>query len=77
MTRALQKVGNSRGLVLTRTMLDHLGVTDAVDVKLEEGRIVISPPSGAAPRRRQAFEEAKRATFAQYDVAMQRLADGR
>lgn len=74
MTRQLQKVGNSRGLVLTRTMLDHLGVTDAVDVTMEEGRIVITPPTGPSPRR-QSFNEASEATFAQYGPAMQRLAD--
>ncbi len=75
MTRALQKIGNSKGLVLTKTMLDHLGVTDAVEVSMEEGKIILSPPKGAAPRRRQSFEEAKNATFAQYDSAMKRLAD--
>ena len=73
MTRNLQKIGNSRGLVLTRTMLDHLGVIDSVDVTMEEGRIVICPPTGLGPRR-QRFEEAKESTFAQYDSAMQRLA---
>jgi antitoxin component of MazEF toxin-antitoxin module len=46
MTRALHKIGNSRGLVLTRTMLDHLGVTDAVEITMEEGRIVLAPPQG-------------------------------
>lgn len=74
MTRSLQKVGNSKGLVMTRTMLEHLGVTDAVEVLIEEGRIVITAPQGPAPRR-QNFEEAKDSTFAQYDGAMRRLAD--
>jgi antitoxin component of MazEF toxin-antitoxin module len=74
MTRQLQKVGNSKGIVLTRLMLEHLGVTDEVEVLLEEGQIRITAPRGRAPRR-QHFEEAKEATFAQYDVAMQRLAD--
>jgi antitoxin component of MazEF toxin-antitoxin module len=74
MTRTLQKIGNSRGLVLTRTMLDHLGITDTVEITLEEGRIVLAPPQGAAPRR-QSFEQASESTFAQYDDAMRRLAD--
>ena len=30
MTRLLQKMGYSKGVVLTRAMLDHLGVTDEV-----------------------------------------------
>ena len=73
MTRSLQKVGNSKGLVMTRTMMHHLGVTDSVEVLMEQGRIVITAPQGVSPRR-QSFEEAKDATFAQYDDAMRRLA---
>jgi hypothetical protein len=56
-------------------MLDHLGVTDAVEVTMEEGRIVITPPKGALPVRRQSFDEAAESTFSQYDTAMERLAD--
>ena len=74
MTRTLQKIGNSKGVVLTRAMLDHLGVTDEVEILMEQGQIRITAPQGHAPRR-QGFKEAKEATFAQYDEAMQRLAD--
>lgn len=75
MTRQLQKIGNSKGLVLTRDMLDHLGVTDAVDISMERGKIVITAPVGAKPRRRMTFEEAKEATFKKYNRTMTRLAD--
>ena len=75
MTRTLQRIGNSRGLVITRTMMDHLGVTDSVEVTMEEGRIVISPPKGVSPRGRQSFKEAMESTFSQYDSAIARLAD--
>lgn len=74
MTRQLQKIGNSKGVVLTRTMLEHLGVSNEVDVSMEEGRIVLTAPQ-ASSSRRQSFEEAKNSTFAQYSDAMQRLAD--
>lgn len=74
-TRHLQKVGNSKGLVMTRLMLDHLGVVDEVEVLMEQGKIVITAPQGGAHRRRQSFDEAKSATFAQYDGALRRLAD--
>ena len=74
MTRLLQKIGNSKGVVLTRARLNHLGVTDKVEVLIEHGQIRITAPQGRAPRR-QSFEEAKAATFVQYDEAMQRLAD--
>lgn len=74
MTRSLQKIGNSKGVVLTRAMLDHLGVTDEVELLIEEGQIRITAPHGRAPHR-QSFEEARAATFAQYDDALKRLAD--
>ena len=70
MTRHLQKIGNSKGLLLNRVMLDHLGVTDEVEVFLDRGRIVIT-----APRNRQSFDDAKKSTFDQYDSTMKRLAD--
>ena len=74
MTRLLQKMGYSKGVVLTRARLNHLGVTDKVEVLIEHGQIRITAPQGHAPRR-QSFEEAKAATFVQYDEALQRLAD--
>jgi antitoxin component of MazEF toxin-antitoxin module len=74
MTRRIQKIGNSRGLVLDRTMLEHLGVTTEVEVNMEQGRIILTAPQ-ASSRQRQSFEDAKNSTFAQYDTAMQRLAD--
>ena len=74
MTRHLQKVGNSKGIVLTRVMLEHLGVTDEVEIFLEQGQIRITAPQRRA-QLRQSFEEAKEATFAQYDAALHRLAD--
>jgi antitoxin component of MazEF toxin-antitoxin module len=75
MTRHLQKIGNSRGLVLSRTMLDHLGVTDEIEVKLEEGKIVIMAPNASVSRQRENFQDALETTFTQYDETMQRLAD--
>ena len=79
MTRTLQKVGNSKGLLLSRDMLDHLGVTEAVEVTFEKGKIVLTKPSGLFPvkpgRRRQSFEDALKSTIEQYGPALQRLAD--
>ena len=78
MVKTLHKFGNSKGFVLTRTMLEHLGVEDAVDVQLEAGKIVLTLPAKDAviprPRKRQSFEEAADATFAQYGPALKRLA---
>jgi len=72
MQRNLQKVGNSRGIILDRTMREHIGVedSDTVEVTLTENATVIS-----APRRRQSFEDAMAATFNQYDNTMKQLAE--
>jgi antitoxin component of MazEF toxin-antitoxin module len=70
MTRTIQKIGNSRGIILNRTMLEHLGTTDVVELTLEEGRIVLT-----APRKRQSFDEATHVTFTDYDRTMKALAD--
>ncbi len=73
MIRQLQKIGNSKGVVLTRTMIDHLGVDKEVEITIEEGRIVLTAPQKES--HRQNFEEAKSAIFSQHGEALQRLAD--
>src|SRR4051794_10391359 len=79
LTRRIQKVGNSRGVILTSDMLAHLGVEDLVEVTFETGRLVLTAPPQDAKRRpgprRQSKKEAMRATFDQYESALQQLAD--
>ena len=64
MKRKLYKVGNSHGLILTKDMLQHLGVNDAVDVVMEPGRIVLRPVEPTieeiAARAIEKFDEAFR-----------------
>jgi antitoxin MazE len=45
MQTALRKMGNSTGLIVPRALLSELGVTTgaAMDVRLEEGRLVATP----------------------------------
>lgn len=74
MTKTLETIGTSKGLLLTTDMLQYLGVTDEVELTFEAGQIVLTAPTVPAPGRRKSFEEAKNATFAQYDATMQRLA---
>ena len=77
MIRSLTNIGNSKGLILTRTMLEHLGANDAVKVSMESGCIVLTTTAEGAvrPRKRQTAEEAHDATLAQYGPALQKLAD--
>ena len=74
MIRQLQKIGNSKGVVLTRTMLEHLGVRDEIEITMEDGRIVLTAPQ-ASSSHHQSFEEARDSTVAQYGDTMQRLAN--
>ena len=71
MERKLQRIGNSLGVVLDRTMREHLGVDDsgAIDVSMVENAIIIRA------RHRQSFEDALSATFNQYDNTLQKLAE--
>ena len=62
----LIKTGSSVSLVLTHDMKEHLGVTDAVDVVIEEGRIVLRKP--------MTFEEAKAASHHRYGETYEELA---
>ena len=44
MTRSLVRTGTGIALILTPDLKEHLGITDAVDVQIEEGRIVLRKP---------------------------------
>lgn len=39
------KIGNSKGIRLSKTLLDKYHIKDTVDLSLEEGQIVIKPLS--------------------------------
>lgn len=70
MKRPLVKTGNSTALILTSDMKEHLGVTDVVDVQMEEGKIVLRKPEGTG----MDFEEAKAASHERYSEAYKELA---
>jgi hypothetical protein len=76
MVRLLQKVGTSKGIILTRDMIEHLGIEDAIDISIEEGRIVLTAPAAnAAPiRRKISVREAGREIIEQYRPALNVLA---
>ena len=76
MVRGLQKVGTSKGIILTRDMIDHLGVTDSVEISLEAGRIVLTAPALDAVRsaRRSTVREAAAEGINKYREALDVLA---
>ena len=80
MIKQIQKIGNSRGIILDRALLDHLGVANGgqVELTMQENAIVIHIPGSVIMREKphpQPFKEAMNATFKQYDGAMKRLAE--
>jgi antitoxin MazE len=59
MRAALRKLGNSSGLIIPKSLLAEIGigVGDAVDISLEDGRIVMAP---VKRRARAGWAEASR-----------------
>jgi antitoxin MazE len=41
MRTTLRRIGNSRGVLIPAALLTECGIADEVDLRLEEGRIVI------------------------------------
>ena len=74
MEKKLQKMGNSRGVILPAAVLDHMGVKDTVILTMEsDGKVVLTAPM--APGRRQTLQEALASTNVQYGSALKRLAE--
>ncbi len=73
MTRNLTPTEKGSALILTPDIKEHLGITDAVDVQFEEGRVVLrKPESVAVPGMR--FEEAKALSHERYAESYKELA---
>ncbi len=43
MRTTLRKIGNSRGVLIPAALLAECGIADEIDLRMEDGRIVISP----------------------------------
>lgn len=51
------KIGNSKGIRLSKTLLDKYNIKDTVDVIMEKGQIVIKPISRPRKGWEKAFKE--------------------
>lgn len=54
---AVIKIGNSRGIRLSKTMLEKYSIKDTVDLILEKGQIVIRPLSRPRKGWEKSFKE--------------------
>jgi antitoxin MazE len=60
MRSKLVQIGNSKGIRLPKAILQAVGLQDAVDLRVEEGRLVVTP----ARRRRRPREGWREAILA-------------
>lgn len=51
------KIGNSKGIRLSKTLLEKYKIKDTVELVLEEGQIIIKPLAKARDGWDKAFEE--------------------
>lgn len=54
---AVIDIGNSKGIRLTKTLLEKYGIKDKVELILEKGRIVLKPVSTPRQNWEQAFQK--------------------
>lgn len=57
METAIIKIGNSKGLRLSKTILDKYNIKDKVKIVLEEGRIILIPVETPRQNWETAFEK--------------------
>lgn len=57
METAIIKIGNSKGLRLSKTILDKYNIKDKVQIILEEGQIIIKPIETPRQNWEAAFEK--------------------
>ncbi|WP_016990508.1 AbrB/MazE/SpoVT family DNA-binding domain-containing protein [Flavobacterium sp. ACAM 123] len=57
METAIIKIGNSKGLRLSKTILEKYNIKDKVEIILEEGQIIIKPVEVPRQNWETAFEK--------------------
>lgn len=56
MKASVVRIGNSRGIRIPKALLDHYGLTDAVELEVQDDHLVLRPHS----KPRQGWEDAFR-----------------
>ena len=57
METSIIKIGNSKGLRLSKTIIDKYNIKDKVEIILEKGRIIIKPIEEPRQNWEKAFEK--------------------
>lgn len=57
METAIIKIGNSKGLRLSKTILEKYKITDKVEMILEEGQIILKPIDSPRKNWEKAFKQ--------------------
>jgi len=67
MRTAIHRIGNSRGVILPKSLLAQLGLTNEVEMEIEQDAIVLRKPNRAP---REGWAEASKAIAAAGDDAL-------
>lgn len=57
MKTSVVKIGNSRGIIISKALLKHYSIGDSVELKLEKNRIIINPVSEPRKEWEKAFKK--------------------
>lgn len=60
METAIIKIGNSKGLRLSKTILDKYNIKDKVEIILEMGQIILKPIEAPRQNWEKAFEKMRK-----------------
>lgn len=60
MEAAIIKIGNSKGLRLSKTILEKYNIKDKVELILEKGRIILKPIDSPRKNWEQEFKEMRK-----------------
>jgi antitoxin MazE len=58
----LQRIGNSKGIVIPKAILDKCGFDRQVDIRIEGNKLILTPARSAREGWSEAFERAAKAT---------------
>lgn len=76
MTKRLQTIGNSSGLIIDKPILDLLGITSETDLEIStDGKRLIITPLQEAETRRQQIERIQEKTLKDHEQTFRRLAE--
>ena len=60
METSIIKIGNSKGLLLSKSILEQYNINDKIEVILEKGRIILKPIENPRKNREVSFKQMRK-----------------